>query len=101
MENLSKVSPTVAHSWFLVQVLPILESHVPVRKQALISISSKPNLLLLNFNFVLQLQLRTSTSTSTSTPTSTPTPTSTLTTPAATNTTTGAITVIITTFFPT
>ena len=24
MENLSKVSPTVAHSWFLVQVLPIL-----------------------------------------------------------------------------
>ena len=29
MSKLSRVSPTLAHTWFLVQVLPILENYVP------------------------------------------------------------------------
>ena len=34
MSRLASVSPTLAHSWFLVQILPILESMVPAKGQA-------------------------------------------------------------------
>ena len=32
MSRLARVSPTIAHNWLLVQILPILESLVPARK---------------------------------------------------------------------
>ena len=32
MSRLARVSPTLAHSWFLVQVLPVLEGLVPVKR---------------------------------------------------------------------
>ena len=33
MESLARASPTIAHSWLLTQVLPILERLVPARKK--------------------------------------------------------------------
>ena len=33
MSHLARVSPTLAHSWFLVQLLPVLESLVPLRNE--------------------------------------------------------------------
>ena len=33
MKGLAMISPTVAHSWLLLQVIPILERLVPTRKQ--------------------------------------------------------------------
>ena len=34
MSRLARSSPTIAHSWFLVQLLPVLESLVPVRRES-------------------------------------------------------------------
>ena len=31
MSRMARINPTIAHSWFLVQILPILENLVPVR----------------------------------------------------------------------
>ena len=31
---MKKITPCIAHSWFLVQIIPILESLVPVRRES-------------------------------------------------------------------